>query len=331
VTPVFQLFADGIDVTAGINDRLLSLMVKDAAGQESDTLTLELDDRDGVIAIPRVGAKLTCWLGYSETSLMPMGLFTVDDVSSKGGNQGQTLAVSARAADMLANLKERRDKHWDGKTLSTILGEEAAEHGLAAVISPELAGFRYDYLAKTGEPLLHFGTRLARRHDATFKIAGGKLLFVKRGAGRSASGLALPPIAITRPGNLLEWDVKPKLGRPSYGIAAASWYDRERAQLIQEKASGSDGPAYRSRGLSQNKGEAASEAQSRKDELGRQQAGGSFIITGDAAAVAESLVSVAGVREGVDGTWLADSVTHELSARGFTTTIEVKSSKGSSS
>jgi phage protein D len=90
MTPAFQLFADGVDVTSRINDRLLSLTIKDAAGHESDTLALEVDDRDGLVAIPREGAKLGCWLGYAETGLSFMGLFTVDDVSSKGGGQGQT-------------------------------------------------------------------------------------------------------------------------------------------------------------------------------------------------------------------------------------------------
>ena len=87
--PAFQLFADGIDVTSRINDRLLSLNVKDAAGHESDTLSFEVDDRDGLVALPREKAKLGCWLGYAESGLVYMGLFAVDDVSSKGGSQGQ--------------------------------------------------------------------------------------------------------------------------------------------------------------------------------------------------------------------------------------------------
>lgn len=327
MTPAFQLFADGVDVTSRINDRLLKLTLKDAAGHESDTLAFDVDDRDGLVAIPREGAKLGCWLGYVETGLTYMGLFTVDDVSSKCGDGGQTLSVSARAVDTLSTLKERRNKHWDNQPLGTILKDEAAAHGLAAVVSPELASFTYDYLAKTAENLLHFGTRLAKRHDATFKVAGGKLIFVKRAAGQSASGLTLPTIAITRPGNLLEWDVKPKLGRPRYGAASASWYDRTTAKLMNEDAEDGSGPKYRLRGLSQNKAEAKASAKSNKDDLSRKEASGHFKITGDPSVVAESLAIVTGTRDGVDGTWLAETVSHELDDSGFTTTIEVKTPK----
>lgn len=76
MTPAFQLFTDGVDVTSRINDRLLKLTLKDAAGHESDTLAFDVNDCDGLVAIPREGAKLGFWLGYVET-----GLFTVDDVS----------------------------------------------------------------------------------------------------------------------------------------------------------------------------------------------------------------------------------------------------------
>ncbi len=327
MTPVFQIFADGVDVTSRINDRLLSLTLKDAAGHESDTLSFEVDDRDGLVALPREKAKLGCWLGYAETGLVYMGLFTVDDVSSKGGSQGQTLSVSARAVDTTSALKERRNKHWDNKKLGDILKEEAAAHGLEAIVSPELAGFIYPYLAKTGEPLLHFGTRLARRHDATFKVGGGKLIFVKRAAGQSAGGLTLPTISITQPGNLLDWDVKPKLGRPRYGSAAACWYDREKAKLMVEDAEDGDGPAHRLRGLSQNQDEAKAEAQSSKAALGRKEASGRFTIIGDPSVTAESLAIVSGVRDGVDGTWLAETISHELNSQGYTTTIEVKAPK----
>jgi uncharacterized protein len=67
------------------------------------------------------------------------------------------------------------------------------------IAKEELAAFTYEYLAKTTENLLHFVTRLAKRHDATFKIAGGKLVFVKRGARQSAGGLTLPTVT-TSPG-----------------------------------------------------------------------------------------------------------------------------------
>ena len=328
MTPLYSIFADGVDVTASFQGRLLDLSVKDEAGQESDTLSITLDDRDGALALPRAGARLAVALGYRERGLYPMGVFVVDDVTSKGGNSGMTLAITARAVDTRETLKERRDKHYDKKTLGDILQEEAGEHGLAAVVSPQLADFQYDYLAKRGESLLHFGGRLARRHDATFKIAGGKLIFARRGAGESASGFGLPGVAVTRPGNLIGWSIKPKMGRPRYGEARAAWYDRHRAKRVIETVAGGKGPASVNTHLQQNSSEAKTAAQTDRAQKERQKAGGSLTIIGNPLVMAGTIVTVSGCRTGVDGAWLAKSVEHNYSENGYVTKITVENPGG---
>ena len=324
MTPQYSIFADGIDVTASFNGRLLDLKIKDEAGLESDTLSITVDDRNGELALPRDGAVMGVSLGYKETGVSFMGSFTVDDVTSKGGESGQTIAITARAVDTRKALKEKRDKHYDNKTLGQVLQEEAAEHGLQAVVSPELADFKYDYLPKRGQSLLHFGAGLARRHDATFKVANGQLVFAKRGSGLSVSGLGLPVVPVTRPGNLLDWSIKPKIGRPCYGKGRASWYDRHKAARVFEEAAGTQGPAYVLGSLYQNKSEAKAAAGANKSDLDRKKAGGSFTIVGNPFVVAETIVVALGCRAGVDGEWLVRSVEHSYSDAGYITKIEVE-------
>jgi phage protein D len=54
--PIFKVLADGADIPGRINQRLISIKTTDEAGFKSDTCTIDLDDRDGLIALPRTSA-----------------------------------------------------------------------------------------------------------------------------------------------------------------------------------------------------------------------------------------------------------------------------------
>lgn len=81
MTPDFKIIAAGVNITPQIKDRLLSLTITDEAGIKADTVEITLDDRDGLIELPAPGAPLLVFLGYRETGLIPMGLFTSDEVT----------------------------------------------------------------------------------------------------------------------------------------------------------------------------------------------------------------------------------------------------------
>lgn len=67
--PDFQLLADKQDITARLQGRLLSLHITDEAGFRSDTVEIQLDDRDANIEWPKHGAELDISLGYRSTVL----------------------------------------------------------------------------------------------------------------------------------------------------------------------------------------------------------------------------------------------------------------------
>ena len=56
--PIFSVKADGVDLTALISDRMLSLRVTDEAGVTSDQFDISLDNRDNAVATPSTGASL---------------------------------------------------------------------------------------------------------------------------------------------------------------------------------------------------------------------------------------------------------------------------------
>ena len=73
MTPVFRILADGRDITAQINDRLLTLRTSDKPGMESDEFELRIDDRDSAVALPSRGASIEIFLGYAGQTLTRLG------------------------------------------------------------------------------------------------------------------------------------------------------------------------------------------------------------------------------------------------------------------
>ena len=114
--PDFKIAANGQYISALLRDRLLSLTVTDEAGYQSDALEIRLDNRNSRIALPAKGAALTVALGYRDTGLLPAGSYTVDKMQLQGPLQ--TLTIPAHAANMIATLKEPRERSWDDISLS---------------------------------------------------------------------------------------------------------------------------------------------------------------------------------------------------------------------
>ncbi|PUL07243.1 late control protein D, partial [Salmonella enterica subsp. enterica serovar Dublin] len=79
-SPAFSITIEGKDVTTVMDARLMSLTLTDNRGFEADQLDLELDDADGLIALPRRGAVIQLALGWKGQPLFPKGVFTVDEI-----------------------------------------------------------------------------------------------------------------------------------------------------------------------------------------------------------------------------------------------------------
>ncbi len=147
MTPAWSISADGVDITSRFNDRLLELTVTDNEGLKSDSCEILVDDRDGQLAIPRKGAILAISMGYRETGLTFMGLYTVDEVEVSGFPR--QMRISASAADLREKLKEQRSKGYDKKKIGDIVGEIAKRHNLKPAVSSALKDFEYEHLAQS--------------------------------------------------------------------------------------------------------------------------------------------------------------------------------------
>jgi len=163
--PAFKIVADGDNVTRAVADRLVSLRITDEAGQTSDSLEITLDDRASRVPVPRSGAWLKVWLGYSTGGKLPvyMGSFAVDDVDLSGGPRSMTIkATAAQTAPEL--VKGQKSQSWHGKTLGEVAQEIGKRNGLQVVIKGNLASTQIKHEDQTNESDQAFLTRLAEKH-----------------------------------------------------------------------------------------------------------------------------------------------------------------------
>jgi len=118
-------------------------------------------------------------------------IYLLENVASRfcpvSVHSGTPLPSTARAP-ICAALKQRRARHWDQKTVKDIVSQIASENGLSRVIDDEVAGYTYEWFGQEHESDLHVVERLARRRNALFSVKDGKLIFAKKGSGKSASG-----------------------------------------------------------------------------------------------------------------------------------------------
>ena len=234
--PAFRLTVDGLDIANLISPRLMILELTDNRGVEADQLSITLSDHDGLLAIPPKGAVLRLWLGWSDTGLVDKGTYTVDETEHSGAPD--VLSIRARSADLRKGLKAKRERSWSNTTLGDVLGDIAIGNGLTATIAGALDGLPILQLDQANESDANLISRLGEEFDAVASVKAGCLLCLPAGGGKTASGLDLPHITLTRADGdqhrYLQAD------RDSYEGVRAYYYDVNSAKKQEAIAGGGD-------------------------------------------------------------------------------------------
>jgi len=322
MTPDFKIIAAGINITAQIKDRLLGLTISDEAGFKSDTVEIALDDRDNAIELPLPGAPMAVFMGYRETFLVPMGVFTADEVLAKG--PPDTVTIRGKSANLGGPLQEQKTRAWDDMTIADIVATIASEHALEPRVAERYRDFRYEHLDQTDESDLNFLTRLAQNHDAIATVKGEALLFIGRGEGLTASGLPMLPVPITKTGNL-KWSMT-LAARGDFKSVEAYWHDQETGTR-QTVTAGDGTPVRKLRHVYATEEEAQTAAQSQLDEAQRGKDTLKVTMPGNPLIAAEGQILALGFRIGVSGLWSITRAKHQIAGRGFTTLIETEKPK----
>lgn len=356
MAPDFMLSVNSKDVTANIRDRLISLTLTDNRGFEADQLDLELDDADGLLAMPVRGAVIKLFLGWKGQALIGKGEFTVDEVEHHGAPD--TMTIRARSADFRGSLNSRREVSYHDTTLGEVVKQVAERNKLSPVLAAGFATQAVSHIDQTQETDAAFLTRLATLYGAVTAVKAGKLLFLRPGSGVTASGKPIPQLNITRQdGDRHSFSIA---DRGAYTGVSASWLHtkdpkpkkvRVKRKPKEKHMRALEHPAARKKKATATKTPEAKEgdylagtednvftlttvyatkaaamraAKAKWDKLQRGVAEFSLTLAmGRADLFPETPVRVSGFKAVIDAQpWLISKVTHSLSGSGYTTALE---------
>ena len=325
MTPTFRIVADGADITALINDRLLSLRTTDKPGMESDDFELRIDDRNSAVSLPSRGASIEIFLGYTATALTRLGRYTVDEVELSG--PPDTLVIRGKASDMRGSGKTTRSGSWEGVSLASIVNDVAARNCWLPVCPVVTEVPRADQLSESD---FNFITRLAKQYDCTAKVADGKLLVMPRQAGQSASGLLLGAITLTR-SDVSRWQFR-LADRSAHKAVSTKHQDPKTGKLQIITLNNDDAPdglppVHTDRHIYPNKSAAVQAVKARLSAFNRSTAAVRLEMPGRTDLFAERSINAQGFKVGLDGEYQVDSVEQVFTQSGWSTTVECNGGK----
>jgi uncharacterized protein len=320
-SPDYLITIDGKQISPQLGARLKRLTLNDRRGLESDQLDLTLADHDGRLALPTRGAELRVKIGWRHAGLVDRGWFVVDEIEHSGAPD--ELIIRARASDMRNNMPIKRSQSYHGTVIADIVQQIAQRNGLSPQISQTLAGVPIEHIDQTDESDLNFLTRLAERFDADATVKAGRLLFIPKGQAQTASGIAIPPITLTRQsGDRHRYLLS---DRDSFTGVVAYWQDLDAAQRKSVIIGGGD-RLKSLRGSFASEDEAQHEASA---EWGRiQRAGSSMTLElaeGNPELYPETPIRTRGYKAEIDAIeWVATEVMHQISDTAYTSSITLE-------
>jgi phage protein D len=321
--PAFRITVDGTDIAKLISPRLMGLELTDNRGIEADQLSITLSDHDGLLAIPPTGALIRLWLGWSDTGLVDKGTYTVDETEHSGAPD--VLSIRARSADLRKGLKTKRERSWSYTTLGDVLGDIALSHGLTANIAGALESLPILQLDQANESDANLICRIGEEFDAVVTIKASCLLCLPAGGGKTASGVELPHITLTRADGdqhrYLQAD------RDSYDGVRAYFYDVNSAKKQEAIAGGGENL----KDLRHTYSDPQSALRAARAEFNRLQRGSATLsytlALGRPDLIPELTYTLQGAKDEIDAIiWYGGNVQHSLSAdSGYTVSLELES------
>ncbi|AZC48855.1 MULTISPECIES: phage tail protein [Pseudomonas] len=311
-TPSIELYGAN---AARLNQRLISWTHIDAAGIESDQLTLTLDI-EGLEGLPELGGKVGLRVGYLESGLVDRGEFIITRRTPNLFPPRLTLVATAapfKVADA-TGFKQRRSASHGPTTLGALFRQLTSRHGFSPRVAPELDSIPVPHVDQSNETDMSFLTRIARPHDAVTKPLNEMYVLALRGQAKSLSGKILSPVRLSvtrdnRPGDpaFISASIDEN-GRAKHKGCQATWWDsaagKERVVKLGQA------PFQTLRQRYPGEGEARSAAQGAMRRIEREAIKLKLDCPGDPSLSAEGLVLLDNSWPAfMQGTWSIDKVT----------------------
>ncbi len=319
--PFAKILVNGVDVTSNIMPLLIDLTIEDAAGFESDSITINLANPKGNIFVPQKGAMIAVMLGYKKSAMLDVGLYELGNIKLQGGAGGHTMTLTGKAAFFSKkSIKSPKNKSYDEKTIKDIVEEVAGEAGMNAAVDQKLGAIKIKHIDQSNESGMNFLSRLAKDYDAIFKVAQQKIIFAQRGMGLSVGGSAMQSMQINLTPKIsysLETDDK-----EAFDKVTVYYHDKKKGGREKvEKGEGEN--TYEHKRTLPTKEEAEKKAESLLNQKARSCFKLELTMAGVPSLTAETpVVIIEPSIPLINGIWIIEKVTHKLKPTGFTTTIQ---------
>lgn len=303
----------------GIKDHVISVHLTDESGTIDDVAEVCVDYGNENVEVPN---ELNIALGYKETGIFPMGVYTVNEVTIQG--PPKTLLIKAHATNLRISLKAKVSKEWHQITLENLVREIAHKHGYGYKVAEEFKNVLITHINQTEESDISLLTKIAIEREAMVKLAGGYILFISKNMAKSATGKALGTTTI-RPQDTINWKVHFTV-RDKYNSVVVKWHSYEKGKTIK-KTVGSGEPSYIMLEMYPNAESALSAANAKWKQLKRNNETLDITMPGNPQIFAEAKLNLIGFNQAVDGKWIINRAEHTLNSSGYLTILSASLSK----
>ncbi|MBJ7540035.1 phage late control D family protein [Marinomonas transparens] len=305
-----------------INSRLTSWERIDAAGTQTDQLTLNVDTT-GQSGLPKEGAVLN-WLEGYDDNLIDKGRFIITRIVPKLFPPSVTIVATAAPFQVedKTGFKERRTRSFENISLANLFRNIVTAHGFSPRVATEFESVEIEHIDQVDETDSAFLNRIARERDAIAKPVNDLYVLAKKGEIKTITGKNIPPVTLGVPSqnspSELGQFINCQLDKPSRSAlmgVRANWTDNNKGE--ENTVEVGTKPFKK---LRQSYDSADIAAQACKDELTKIQRQGSSValdLPGDPKLVAEGILTLNNTFPAeMAGNWSIDKITARGDSKG---------------
>lgn len=334
--PGFKITVNGRDITSDLVARGVIVEWTETVDEGSDSLRVTVADHDNLVAVPKAGAKIELSAGY-DGALSKVGTFFVEEAEISGPpDQVGIQATSAPVTGTSGSIADRKSKSWEDTTLGDIAKTVAGQLGVSPAVASSLASIQIVNEQQVDQSDADFLIRLVRRYGGFLKFAQEKMVVAEEGTGTSTGGTAIT-IALTR-SDLTNWQAKAGGKLDAIKKVKMKAHDYQTGETTEVEVDVPQNGSMDAFGVSQagtgtytpksftgpnpfaTQGDAEKAAKTTAKRIARASRSFEITLPGRLDIVAGGKVSLSGIRDGVNGSWLVKSVRHRIDSGGWSMT-----------
>jgi phage protein D len=314
------------NITADISKYLLSLTYSDKTAGESDEVSIELEDVDGLWQnnwYPEEGAVLSVTIGR-----LNCGVFEIDEIEING--PPDTVTIRGMATGIKNSLRTRKSDAHENKTLRQIAEKIATKNNLT--IAGDIPEITIGRVTQNKETDVAFLKRISGKYGVVFSVRGSAITFtdIYKLEGRNVSftvdktELSRYSIKDKADGMIKAAKVKSKNSKKNEKVEVNLEFEKFKqenpAYTAPPTASGNDGVSYP---YAENKqqGEAIAKAVMHLSASNKQE--GNISMQFKELAVAGNNFTLTGLGK-LSGKYNIKSSSHKIDRSGATSELEIK-------